>query len=164
MIFDAQARFGKATSFATAVAANVVFGDVIDLWEGRTAAYDALPVGFNGEVGGPMVPDAGKGLPISVYAQVTTAIAGNATSTFSLWLVASAATGLTTPDILWAWEKNGQNVNTTPVPAGTVFTIDNIPVGATKRYLGFLYTVGTATLTGGAMTAGIVAQRATSHI
>jgi hypothetical protein len=164
MIFDVQNQFAHKTVLPTAVATAVV-GDVIDLWAGASASPNAsLPQGVNGPIGGPGTALTGRLNEIEVYVQVTTAINSGGTATLQFKLVVADNAALTTNPVVLAETPVTTVTDATIFPAGTVLKLTgDIGNVGNKQYLGITETVGTAVLTAGAVSAGIVTDFQTLH-
>jgi hypothetical protein len=98
--------------------------------------------------------DIGEGEKLFVVFTVGTAFTSGGAATLSFNVVTSAAAGLTTPTTLGSTNL----IALGSLTAGAQFVIAINPLVASLglRYLGVIYTIGTATTTAGTMTADIV--------
>lgn len=136
MIFSAQQIFSDDQAItATAISTNVIDLGAADTPYGAQAA---------------LYQDIGKGNKIPLLVQVTEAF--NTLTSLTITVEASAAAGLTSPDVLFT-----QVIPLASLTVGKQINIDVVPNGITKRYLGVRYTVTGTNPTLGKVTAGIVA-------
>jgi hypothetical protein len=129
MILDAQAMFSEAQAItSTANSTNV---------------YDLA-----------VARDIGAGTVPYLVLQVDTAFTASGSATLDIQFVASAATGLTSPTVIW---DSGAIGKATLVAGYRLqIPVPRLPSGvAPLRYLGLIYTVATGPMTAGAITAAI---------
>jgi len=136
MIFSAQQLFSDDQAItATAISTNVIDLGLADTPYGAAAA---------------LKQDIGKGNKIPLLVQVTEAF--NTLTSLTITVEASAAAGLTSPDVLYT-----ETITLANLTVGKMINLDIVPNGITKRYLGVRYTVTGSNPTLGKVTAGIVA-------
>lgn len=136
MIFSAQQLFSDDQAItATAISTNVIDLGLADTPYGGAAA---------------LKQDIGKGNKIPLLVQVTEAF--NTLTSLTITVEASAAAGLTSPDVLYT-----EVITLANLTVGKTIAIDVVPNNATKRYMGIRYTVTGTNPTLGKVTAGIVA-------
>lgn len=127
MITDAQLRFSSAQAITTGAVNST---NVVDL----TTADDIA-----------------RGLPMRAKATVGTTFTSGGAGTLQAQLVTSTAAALTSPTVLF---------DTGAVALGTLvagYDLFDIVVPKTaKRYIGIVYTEGTADMTAGTVNAGLV--------
>jgi hypothetical protein len=103
--------------------------------------------------------DFGRSRAGDLLVQVDQTFTSGGAATLLVDVIMSDNADLSSPTVL----------NSTPaialatLVAGYQFRV-GLPVGITKRYLGLRYTIGTAAMTAGTVTAGIVLDRQTSTI
>lgn len=145
MLMDKNTLFSDKQSLAQ-TAGTYLSDKSIDL---GAAATDSL--------GNSPISDIGRGVPIEVLCQVTTAFASSGSATLQVKLVmaddAALSSNLTvlheTAVIAFA-----------SLVAGYQFRLGGMPPpGISQRYLGLQYIVGTATTTAGNILAGLVVDR-----
>ena len=134
MIFSKQQLF----SDDQAVTATAISTNVIDLGAPGTP-YGAAAA---------LNQDIGKGTPIPILVQVTTAFA--TLTSLTITVEVSAAAGLTSPVVLAT-----QTITAANLIAGKQMFVQVLPNGADMRYLGVRYTVNGSNATAGNITAGI---------
>lgn len=137
MILDHQNTF----STAQAITGTANSTNVVDL-----GAVDAMPW-----PGLAPTADAGGGIPIRAFAQVTADFTGG--TSVQVQVVTSDAANLSGHTVLYETAA----VPVADLKAGYKFALGILPPGTTKRYLGLRYVV-VGTPTAGAVTAGIVAD------
>lgn len=144
MLLDKQNMFSEAQAITT----------------GSANSTNTIDLGVAGSpiIGGTAIQDPGRGQEIQVFAQVVTAFTSGGSGTLTVKLVQSAAAGLTSPTILAQTDA----IPVATLAAGYQFRLSGIPAGVTQRYLGLIYTVATADMTAGAVTAGLVLDRQTN--
>lgn len=134
MIFSAQQLF----SDDQAVTATAISENVIDLGVAGTP-YDAAAA---------LNQDVGKGTPIPILIQVTSAF--NTLTSLTVTVEVSAAAGLTSPVVLAE-----ETILLADLIAGKQTFMQVLPNGADLRYLGVRYTVNGTDPTVGNITAGV---------
>lgn len=138
MIFDSTNLFSDAQAI-TATAAST---NIIDFGATDTPKHAANAI----------TRDMGKGRMIDLRAQVVTAFATLTSLTVAVQTAADGDEAFASPTTI---------IQTAAVPVasllpGYVFAITAIPRGSVGRYLRLNYTVGGASATAGAVTAGLV--------
>lgn len=141
MILSAQQLF----SDDQAVTATAISTNVIDLGAAGTP-YGAAAA---------LNQDVGKGTPIPILVQVTTAFA--TLTSLTITVEVSAAAGLTSPQVLAT-----ETIAVADLVAGKQTRLQVLPNGADLRHLGIRYTVNGSNATAGAITAGISAGNQTN--
>jgi hypothetical protein len=158
-----QALFADKQALGTATG-TTVSTNVIDLNNGITTVPGAMPSGVVGVIGG-LFHDQGRGADILIYAQITTAVAGNATSTLTINLIVDDDPTMASPLVIGT---TGALDAAAGIAAGTVLKISGrLPAGlggTNTRYLALNYVIATATMTAGNITAGIVLDRQEIHV
>lgn len=134
MILSAEQLF----SDDQAVTATAISQNVIDLGAAGTP-YDAAAA---------LNQDVGKGTPIPILIQVTTAFA--TLTSLTITVESSAAAGLTSPTVLAS-----ETIAVADLVAGKQTFMQVLPNGADARYLGIRYTVTGSNATAGNITAGV---------
>ena len=134
MIFSKQQLF----SDDQAVTATAISTNVIDLGAPGTP-YGAAAA---------LNQDIGKGTPIPILVQVTTAFA--TLTSLTITVEVSAAAGLTSPVVLAT-----QTITAANLIAGKQMSVQVVPTDASLRYMGIRYTVNGSNATAGNITAGI---------
>lgn len=134
MILSAQQLF----SDDQAVTATAISENVIDLGAAGTP-FDAAAA---------LNQDVGKGTPIPILIQVTTAFA--TLTSLTITVESSAAAGLTSPTVLAT-----EVVLVADLVAGKQTHMQVLPNGADQRYLGVRYTVTGSNATAGNITSGV---------
>lgn len=139
-----QSMAGKAAASSTLSTNTIDLGAPGNLYlTGAAAAYDV-----------------GRGEPVQLLVQVTTAFTSAGAATVQVQLVMADAADLTTGLTV---------IQETPViaiaslVAGYQFRIA-VPPGISKRYLGCAYNVGTATVTAGTIYAAVVVDKQTTFV
>jgi hypothetical protein len=144
MMYDIQNTF--SSNQALAEDAGSYLGDFsADL---GSAGTDAL--------GNAVVKDLGRGAPVEVVVQVTTAFTSSGSATVQAQLVMADDAALTS-NLVVLDETAAIAVAT--LVAGYQFRLRAVPQGITKRYLGVRYVIGTATTTAGKCTAFLASSR-----
>ena len=134
MILSAQEIFSDDQAVtATAISTNVIDQGV------PGTPYDAKAA---------LNRDLGKGTPIPILIQVTTAFA--TLTSLTITLETSAAAALTSAVVL-----DTQVIAVADLIAGKQTFMQYVPNGDTLRYIGVRYTVGGSNATAGNITAGI---------
>lgn len=134
MILSAEQLF----SDDQAVTATAISENVIDLGAAGTP-YDAAAA---------LNQDVGKGTPIPILVQVTTAFA--TLTSLTITVEVSAAAGLTSPQVLAT-----ETILVADLVAGKQMSMQVLPKDADLRYLGIRYTVNGSNATAGNITAGV---------
>ena len=134
MILSAEQIF----SDDQAITATAISENVIDL------GAPATPYGAAAALN----DDIGKGAPIPILFQVTSAF--NTLTSLTVTLENSAAAGLTSPIVLAT-----ESIALADLVAGKQMFMQYVPNGVTLRYLGFRFTVVGTNPTLGNITAGI---------
>lgn len=134
MILSAQQLF----SDDQAITATAVSTNKIDL------GASATPYGGKAA----LAKDVGKGNPIPVLVQVTTAFA--TLTSLTITLETSANADLSSSTVLAS-----ETILAAALVAGKKTNLQFVPNGANKRYLGLRYTVAGSDATAGKITAGI---------
>lgn len=158
MIMDLQNLLSDQQNLAQA-AASYLSTNSIDLW--GTTAVPTIP-----GLGGSVIKDIGRGSNPGpeMLAQITEAFTSGGAGTLQVQLI--EGTGV---------DGNGQinaGINVlqeTQVYALAALTLGKqvplaLPVGITKRYLAMRYVIGTAAMTAGKITAGLVPNRQSSFV
>jgi hypothetical protein len=145
MIIDSQALF----SDDQAVTATAVSSNIIDL-----GATGTVPGGSTA-----LSRDIGKGTPVEILIQWTVAAVSGGASTVTVDLETDDNSSFSSATTL---ATTGAIAKATLV-AGYQMKIHYMPRGA-ERYIRLNYTVATANLTAGAVTAGIVAGVQTNDV
>lgn len=143
MLFDLQTLLSDKQSIAQ-VAGNYLSTNTIDLGVAGT------PV-----LGGTVASDIGRGLPVAVVAQITTAVTSAGAATVQAQLVTADDAALSTNLTVIAQTDAIAKASLVP---GYKFRLGTVPPGITQRYLGVRYVIGAATTTAGNVTAGLVLQ------
>lgn len=149
MFSDAQTMILAAGSYLSTKS--------IDMWAGNAARVTTV-------MGGTPVLDWGRGNDIELVCQVTTTFVG-ATATFYVEAIMADDAGLTTNIVSLQQVPGGSVAVGIPVAtlvAGYMFRFNTIPLGLSKRFLGLRYTILTAALTAGAISAYIARDRVSS--
>lgn len=134
MILSANQLFSNEQAItATAVSTNIIDTGAAGTPYGAAAAINK---------------DIGKGTPIPVLVQVTTAFA--TLTSLTITIETSANADLSSSVILAS-----QTIAVASLVAGAQFALDALPVGVNRRYLGVRYTVTGSNATAGKITAGI---------
>lgn len=139
MILDERNEFADATSVA-AVASTALIGDVVDL--GLTTNYP------------------GEGEPLYLVVQTATEIiTGGSAGTIQFQLASDAQAAIATDGSATVHLTSASLVtddaaaNSDALNAGGSILVAALPQGAYERYLGILCTIGTTTVTAGAINA-----------
>jgi hypothetical protein len=152
MMLDKQLLCSDAQTLVLS-AGTYLSTNTIDLGAAGTVALSGAAPSF----------DVGRGedaAAVGVLAQLTADVTSGGAATLQVNLVMADDAALTsnltvlqsTPAIALATLK-----------AGYQFRLSTLPPGVTKRYLGFQYIIGTAAITAGAITAGLVANKSTNY-
>ncbi len=149
MVFDKQNLFSDAQSLV-AGAGTVVSTNSID-----TGAAGTIPV-----TNGSPIHDVGRGQAVEVVAQITTDVTSGGAATIQFQVITSANADLSSPTVLCETAA----IAKATLVAGYRFRIGTIPPGVSSRYLGTQYVIGTAAVTAGAVTAGLVLNSQTQSI
>jgi hypothetical protein len=145
MLADKQNTVSDDQDLAIAVG-SVLSDKSIDL---GPSATDSL--------GNTVISDIGRGEEPSLLVQVTETFVG-ATGTLKAELVMADNAALTTNLVVL---QDSGAIAVASLTAGYQFRL-GITVGVSKRYLGLRYTVGTANMTAGKVTATLVTSRQTN--
>lgn len=150
MIMDILALFNDQTSIAAYTVAGSPY---------RSASYDTgvagtPPAGVIGQLGGPLLHDLGRGRPLFLDVQITTAVtSGGAASLEADFTSADTADLQTTnPTVILA----GPAVPKATLVAGYRYPFKTVPAKIARRYCGISWTVTTNDLTGGKVTSGML--------
>lgn len=152
MLLDKQNTVSNQQSLVAAVG-TVVSTDSIDLW--GQAAVPTVP-----GLGGSVLKDIGRGKEPELLCQITEQVTSGGAGTLQFQLVMADDDALTTNPVVL--QETVAIAKATLVPGYQARLC--IPVGVSKRYLGAKYVIGTADLTGGKVTAGIVMDKQTSFV
>ena len=143
MIFSAEQLFSDDQAVtATAISTNVIDLGVAGTPYGAAAALNQ---------------DVGKGTPIPILVQVTTAFA--TLTSLTITVEVSAAAGLTSPTVLAT-----ETIAVADLVAGKQMSMQVLPKDASMRYLGVRYTVTGSNATAGNITAGVTMGNQTNVI
>ena len=145
MILDERNEFADATSVAAASGTTTLIGDVIDLgtdgvnyvddlWVYIQTSTEIITGGVAGTIQFHVVSDSLASLGAGVVADCTTHLAS------AILITDDAA------------------ANSTQLNAGEYILRAQLPPGVYERYLGILCTIGTTTVTAGAVNAGLTPQ------
>jgi hypothetical protein len=145
MMLDKQACFSEAQNLAQA--AGTYLGT--NAYDQGAAALDSL--------GNTIPKDMGRSYFTELLVQVTETFTSGGAGTLQVNLITDDAEALGSPTI----------IQSTPVlalatlKAGYQFRLQ-LPGGLAERYLGVQYVIGTATMTAGKVTAGLLANKQTA--
>lgn len=128
---------------------------------GTTVSTNIIDLGAAGTdtLGNTPLQDIFRGNPPKVFCQMTTAATSGGSATIDFRIIQSAAENLSSPDIL---DSTGALAVAT-LTAGYRPKLALKPGQVTKRYLAIHYVVATASVTAGAVTAGLVADEQTNQ-
>lgn len=132
-----------------AVASAILSDKSIDM-----GASDTLAPSFQA-IGTPF-HDWGRGTPVHCYVKVTEAVSTGSSPTVACALV-MADDGALTSNLTVLMDSGAIAAATLVV--GYEFRLGTLPPGITKRYIGFRYTIGTATTTTGKVFAAFLVNR-----
>lgn len=148
MILDRELSFSTAQDLAQ-VAGTYLSEDVVDL---RTAGTPV--VGSN-------IYDLGRGTPVQLVATVVETFTSLGAATLRAQLVNAANEALSSSAVV-LMETDLLALAT--LVQGYQLRFSTLPVGLSGRYLGFKYTIGTATMTAGAISAFLALDRQTNRL
>lgn len=123
-------------------------------------SYDTGAVGVpnavgpsGGTIGGPLMHDFGRGRRLKLYAQIVTTVTSAGAATLQLdFICGDEATLVTNQTSL----LNTGAIALANLVAGYRFRFGSTPGVIPRRFIGLLYTIGTATITAGKVTAGLM--------
>jgi hypothetical protein len=103
--------------------------------------------------------DFGRSRRAKLLVQVDQTFTSGGAGTLKVDVIMSDNADLSSPTIL----ESSQAIALATLVAGYQFRL-GLPIGITKRYLGLQYTIGTATMTAGTVTAGLVLDQQSTSI
>jgi len=150
MMYDIQEVCDDKLAFA----ANLTTGNSPVL---STKSVDQFPAGTDA-LGNVVFKDPGAGRPIDAYVEInTTALASGGAATLQVELIMADDAALSSNVVSLL---QSAAIAKASLVAGYRFRLGRVPNGATKRYLGFRYTIATNDFTAGALTAALVPSEA----
>ena len=99
--------------------------------------------------------DIGKGYPIELLVQATADMTSGGTATLTVYLETATDEAFTSPVTLLTSETITVDASGANIPAGAYLLPQHVPYGA-LQWLRVKYTIGTAAVTAGTVTAGVV--------
>lgn len=148
-----------------------LFSDKQDLKQaaGSYLSTNCIDLGVVGTLPGPWKTstppnDVGRGEPLDLLVQVVETFTSGGAATVQVQLVTAATVdGSNVP-------QNPTVIAETPavgvanLKAGYQFRLPSVPPGIAQRYLALRYVIGGAATTAGKVTAGLVADKQTTHV
>lgn len=147
MIQDLELTFSNDQTLAIAV--------------GTALSTKSVDLGANGAaaLGGKGYHDVGRGGPVQVWCQITATATSGGAGTLQVELVMADNGALTSNLVIL---QKTEAIALATLVAGYQFRIGGtVPPGITKQFIGLRYTVATADLTGGTISAGLLWDRQT---
>lgn len=124
-------------------------------------SIDLGAVGTIPGIGGTPIHDVGRGDCPELLVQVTETFTSGGAGTLQAKLVMADDDALTSNVVVL---QETLAIALATLVAGYQFRLCCVPFGVTKRYLGIQYVVGTATMTAGKVTAGILVDRQSNPV
>lgn len=153
-MLDAYAMFDNKADLTTAQFGSGAAGTYTS-----TSSYDTAAAGVpaavgpsGGTIGGPLLHDFGRGRRLNFYAQITTAVTSAGAATLEVDFISSAAAALSAATTLLLTPA----IAKATLVAGYRFRHGTTPGVIAQRYVGAQYVIGTATITAGNISSGLM--------
>lgn len=108
-------------------------------------------------MGNTVPKDIGRSRNVEILVQVSTTFTSGGAATLQVDIISDDDAALGSPTVL----QSSAAIPVASLVAGYQFRLA-LPAGISERYLGVQYTIGTAAMTAGALTAGLIADKQTA--
>lgn len=160
MLLDKQLTFSDQQSLAVAPGA-VISTNTVDLRPTATAAVNVAPGATTGVLGAP-INDIAKGNTLELLVQITEAFASGGAGTLRVEAISSDKADLTDATGTITTRADTGVMALATLTLGRQLNL-TLPTGITQRYLGLRYTIATAAMTAGKVTAGFIVDRQSNY-